>query len=83
MACTLSAIQTACCSSQICLETDPIKLLQIIAQINADQLLVIDPGADISLDAILTRACSSGILKETNPITLLQVIAQNGCDLSA
>ena len=80
VACDLTTIQSDACTSGIGQENNPIQLLQIIAQLQADLVLQGDAGADVSVDAILDRACTSGIGKVNNPVTLNQIIAQLICD---
>lgn len=80
MACLLTDTITNACTSGIGKVQDPILLLQIIAQSQADILLVAAPGTAVTPAAIQARACTSGIGKEQNPITLLQFIAQLNCD---
>lgn len=75
MACTVAAVQDAACESEIGKLSDPIQLLQVIAQLLADE-----SSEDTSVEAILDRACESGIGKLTDRIQLLQVIAQLQCD---
>jgi len=72
----INVIQAAACESGIGRETNPIKLLQLLAQTSADYALSADAGLDISVDAILARACTSGIATETDQTKLLQIIAQ-------
>lgn len=78
MPCDLTTVQADLCVSGIGKVTDPITLLQIIAQNTAEA----SGEADITPAAILARACTSGIGKVTSEITLLTVIAQNLCDAS-
>ncbi len=81
MACELATVQTDACTSGIGKVTDPIMLLQIIAQLTAE--LAFDAtGLAITPDAILARACTSGIGKMTDELMLLQIIAQLNCDQS-
>lgn len=80
MACTIAEIQADACESCIGKVTNEVMLLQIIAQLQADYLLSLNPAEDISVDAILARACESGIGKVTDEIKLLQIIAQLECD---
>ena len=76
MACSLTDVLASACDSGIGKETDPVRLLQVIAQNTADAL----SGTDITVAAILARACTSGIAKVTDPVKLQQIIAQNLCD---
>lgn len=73
---TLATIQAAACTTGIGEETNPVKLLQILAQTSADFAAANVPGLDVSVSAIMTRACTSGIGKETDQVKLLQLIAQ-------
>lgn len=75
MACTVAAVQDAACESEIGKLSDPIQLLQVIAQLLADE-----SSEDTSVEAILDRACETGIGKVTNQIQLEQIIAQLLCD---
>jgi hypothetical protein len=79
--CSLTTTQTNLCTSGIGKVTDPILLLQLLAQLNADLLAVSSPGTSTLVADILSRACTSGIGKVTDEIMLLQIIAQNGCEL--
>lgn len=79
MACVLATVQTDACTSGIGKIQDPIMLLKIIAQLNAD--LVSDAtGLAITPAAIIARACTSGIYDVQDQITLLKLIAQLECD---
>jgi hypothetical protein len=80
MACDLDTVLTSVCDTGFGKVDDPVLLLQIIAQLEADHLSELDPGADTSLSAIRSRACASGIAKVTNPDDLLRLIAQLLCD---
>lgn len=82
MACDLETVQDAACDSGIGKETNPVVLLQLVAQLTAEVLVAADPTADISVDAIIDRACESGIGKVNNMIQLLQIIAQNECEIA-
>lgn len=75
MACTVDALLESACESEIGKLSDPIQLLQVIAQLLADE-----SSEDTSIEAILSRACESGIGKLSDPIQLKQVIAQLLCD---
>ncbi len=79
MACSLATVQTDACTSGIGKVTDPIQLLQIIAQLTAD-LVVESAGLSVTPDAIQARGCTSGIQKVEDPIVLLRIIAQLECD---
>lgn len=81
MACDLTAIQAEACESGIGLMNDPIALLQIIAQLTADQVVAASPSTEITPAAIMERACTSGIGKVNDELTLLTIIAQNSCEL--
>lgn len=58
-----------------------VQLLQVIAKLSANWLLLVDPGADVSLEAIQMRACASGIGKLQNEVNLLRIVSQNLCNL--
>lgn len=73
---TLPEIQTDLCVSGIGKQTNPVSLMQITAQLLADQLQVSSPGTSVTPDAIMARACTSGIADVQNPQTLLILIAQ-------
>ena len=60
--------------------TDRVQLLQVIAQLSAETLVVAAPGTVITPAAILDRACTSGIGKVEDPLTLLRLIAQSLCE---
>ncbi len=79
MACELATVQEDACTSGIGNVTDPIMLLQIIAQLTAD-IAFNSTGLAITPAAILDRACTSGIGKVTSELTLLTIIAQLNCD---
>ena len=83
MACLLEDVQASLCASEIGKVTDPIQLMQIIAQLLADQVFIANPALDVTLAGIQERACTSGIGKVTDPIELLQLAAQSGCDVSS
>ena len=83
MACSVATVLTSLCTSGIGDVTNERQLLQIIAQLTADELAVVSPGIDVTPTAILARACTSGILLVTNERQLLQIIAQNGCELDS
>lgn len=78
MACQLATVQDDACTSGIGKVTDEIQLLQIIAQLLADQVAA--DGLSVTPDAIMERACTSGIGKVTAQIQLEQMIAQLLCD---
>lgn len=78
MPCDLETVQEALCESGIGKVTNPVTLLQLIAQSTAEA----SGEADISPEAILERACTSGIGKVTQELELLVIIAQNLCDAS-
>jgi hypothetical protein len=80
MACDLQTVQEDACLSGIGTLTDPIKLLQVIAQLQAEILQEASPGIEISPEAILERACTSGIGKVTDNLMLNKLIAQLLCD---
>jgi len=73
---TQAEIAAAACTSGIGKVTNPIQLLQIIAQLSADYLVELVPGTNVTVAAITTRACTSGIGKVTEPQELLRIIAQ-------
>lgn len=75
MACTLESVNTEACTSGIGKLTNEIQLLQVIAQLLADE-----SSEDTDVDAIMARACESGIGKITDQIQLEQLIAQLLCD---
>lgn len=80
MACNLETVLAAACTSGVGKETNPITLLQVIAQLQADYVEAAYPAIDTSIDAVLSRACTSEIGKETDQKKLLQYIAQLLCD---
>ena len=81
MACTVASTQTDACASGIGRLTNPVKLLQIIAQTSANWTASSNPLLDVSVAAIQERACESGIARVTNPNSLLALIATSLCDL--
>lgn len=78
MACDITTVQTDACTSGIGKETNPITLLQIIAQLTAEA----SGQSDITPAGILSRACTSGIGKVVDEILLLRIIAQLNCDVA-
>lgn len=76
MASSLATLQTACCTSGICRETDPVNLLILYAQQSANWLLLNRPSLDVTLAGILNRSCTSEIYLLADQVSLLQIIAQ-------
>lgn len=79
-ACNLETILNSAGSCQFQCLTQ-VQLLQIIAQLSANWLLLVNPSANISLAAIQERACASGIGRLQNEVNLLRIISQNLCNL--
>lgn len=79
---SVATIQAAACETGIGRETNPVKLLQIMAQTSADTANSV-AGVAIDIESIKSRACTSGIGKVENPVELLQIIAQLLNDLQA
>lgn len=78
----LSDIQASACTSEIGKVTNPISLLQLMAQTSADTANSV-AGVDVDVASILSRACTSGIADVTDQTKLLQIIAQLLNDLQA
>lgn len=73
---TVAEIQAAACVTGIGRETNPLKLLQYLAQTSADFAAANVSGLDVQVPAVMSRACDSGIGQETDQVKLLQIIAQ-------
>lgn len=82
MSCNLATEQAAACSSGIGKLTDPIQLLQVIAQNYAALSFAGNAANTLTVDAIRARACVSGIGKITDENALWRIIAQNTCALN-
>jgi len=59
--------------------TNPVQLLQVIAQNLATTLGDVNPALSTDVNAILARACESGIGKQTDELSLMRIYAQNLC----
>lgn len=79
MPCNLATTQANACTSGIGKETDPIKLLKVIAQNMAETSFAALPANTVNVNAIMARACVSGIGKVTDENALWRIIAQNLC----
>jgi len=79
MACDLATVLDDACDSGIGNLTNPIALLQVIAQSLASTLDAVNPALSTNVDAILSRACDSGIGKQTDELSLMRIYAQNLC----
>ncbi len=82
MSCNLATEQAAACASGIGKLTDPIQLLQVIAENYAELSLAGNAANTNTVDAIRARACVSGIGKLTDENALWRIIAQNVCALA-
>jgi len=82
MACLLTTTQASACNTGLAKVSDPILLLQLIAQLTADLLTATSPSTSTTLAAITARSLTSGIGCVQDEITLLQLIAQNTCELT-
>lgn len=82
MSCNLATTQAAACVSGIGKLTDPLSLLQVIAENFAESAFASNSANTNSIDAIRARACTSGIGKITDELALWRIIAQNLCALA-
>lgn len=83
MACNLATTQAAACVSGIGKLTDPLSLLQVIAENFAETSLANNSANTNTVDAIRARACVSGIGKLTDENALWRIVAQNLCAIAA
>lgn len=83
MPCNLATTQASACSSGIGKETNPIALLQIIAQNFATLAAQANPANTATVADIQARACTSGIGKLTDELSLQRIAAQNLCAYNA
>lgn len=82
MPCDLATTQASACVSGTGKVTDPLTLLQVIAENFAETSLANNSANTNTVAAILSRACDSGIGKITDENALWRIIAQNLCSLS-
>lgn len=78
MACELTSIQEAACSSGIARQVNQLNLYRLIAQTLANRVNE-QTGNSVTVEAIMERACESGIAEAVNRIQLLQIWAQTIC----